>query len=350
MNHFESWLAADGPVAVVLVRNLEPVQGEDGVIFPPTFAPPEDAKEKKDYDPYIVDGVGEAATALIDTVGAQANRLEPIFKREPYRSLVPQARVRVGQREVDLLDAGHRAADALVRFSTKGADLGNAFRAIAETGNSVPLAKVAPTSLVFGVWDSRDTGVKIPRLITSTVRAQGVERLSRAAQYFSAFEKDEMEAFAVKQEFLSEQGLRDAPSGRAPGGIIARRGIKQETVLNLIALRSLAGATPEETEALQRYVLGLALAALTGPWDGFLRQGCFLVPTAKEGSRQEVVRRDGTREEIPLSAEGALEFARGAAARFGVGPAWDADFDLKALQVKEKEKAAKKPKKETTKT
>ena len=45
------------------------------------------------------------------------------------------------------------------------------------------MAKIAPTSLVFGVWDSRDTQAKLPRLIASTVRAFDVKRLKRSAQY-----------------------------------------------------------------------------------------------------------------------------------------------------------------------
>ena len=61
---------------------------------------------------------------LVDSVGAQANRLEPLFKQPPYSELVPKATVRIGEREVDLLDAGHRAADAVVRFSDDGANCG----------------------------------------------------------------------------------------------------------------------------------------------------------------------------------------------------------------------------------
>jgi CRISPR-associated protein Csb1 len=182
---------------------LEPVLGKGAVIFPPTFAPP--AKGDPPY--YVIDETSQGKTAIVDTVGSQANRLEPLFKKEPYSKLVPLAVVKVGAREVNLLDAGHRAADALVRFSIQRLALSEAFRAIAERGDAGQLAKLAPTSLVFGVWDSRDTGVKVPRLVGSTVRAFGVEVLTRSAQYFSAFKKTETEALGQDQEFLSEQGL-----------------------------------------------------------------------------------------------------------------------------------------------
>jgi len=45
------------------------------------------------------------------------------------------------------------------------------------------MAKIAPTSLVFGVWDSRDTQAKLPRLVASTIRAFDVQRLTRSAQF-----------------------------------------------------------------------------------------------------------------------------------------------------------------------
>ena len=48
------------------------------------------------------------------------------------------------------------------------------------------LAKIAPTSLVFGAWDSRDTQAKLPRLIASTIRAYDVVKLSRLGTVFSA--------------------------------------------------------------------------------------------------------------------------------------------------------------------
>ena len=50
-------------------------------------------------------------------------------------------------------------------------------------GNALKMAKIAPTSLVFGVWDSRDTQAKLPRLVASTIRAFDVQTLTRSAQF-----------------------------------------------------------------------------------------------------------------------------------------------------------------------
>ncbi len=324
---FDSWLQMDGPVAVILRETLEPVQGQTAVVFPPTFAPP----EKGGTPAYIIDETSSGKTAILDTVGSQANRLEPLFKREPYSRLVPQASVKIGERRVDLLDAGHRGADAIVRFSSYGEKLRDAFATLAGNGDASKLAKLAPTSLVFGVWDSRGTQIKVPRLIASTVRAYGVELLSRSAQFFSAFEKEETEAWNLGQDFLSEQGFSDAPAGRTHGGVIARGGIVREATLNLIALRAIAATDAATTYLLQRYILGLALVALTAPVELYLREGCLLTRAAGQPATSQIVLRTGAREDFPLDESAAFEYAMGAATTFGVGEDWEASFDKDAV-------------------
>ncbi len=344
LSQFDSWLDPDGPVAIVVREPLEPVQGPGSVFFPPTFAPA--ARGEAPY--YVIDETSTGKTAVVDTVGSQANRLEPMFKRAPFSGLVPRASVKIGERSVDLLDAGHRAADAVVRFSDRRDSLRSAFQDIAERGDATQLAKLAPTSLVFGAWDSRDTQVKIPRVVGSTVRANKVEPLTRAAQFFSAFEKEETEQLGFVQDFLSEQGLSDAPAGRGPGGVVARDGIIREAVLNLVALRALSGANGAATLALRRYILGLALVALLGPIDLYLREGCLLVASSEKPGTRKVVLRTGQRDDLPLDADGALAYAQAAAAEFVVGDDWEATFSKEAVatvQAKSEAKA-KKPSKQ----
>ncbi len=48
---YDSWLAPNGPVAISLKEPLEAVQGADGVIFPPTFAP----FSKEEAPNYVID-------------------------------------------------------------------------------------------------------------------------------------------------------------------------------------------------------------------------------------------------------------------------------------------------------
>src|SRR6185312_8624050 len=86
---FDSWLASDGPVALTIVEALEPVTGEQGVFFPPTFAPP----TRDDKPSYVID---ENGTCLVDSVGSQANRLEPIFKRSDLAELIQNSQLKLG--------------------------------------------------------------------------------------------------------------------------------------------------------------------------------------------------------------------------------------------------------------
>src|SRR5690242_8461769 len=124
-----------------------PVEGADGVIFPATFAASEDKTFKGGYN---IDDLGNGKNVcLIDSVGSQANRIEPIFARDDYKELVPQIVVTAGSRKVNLLEAGHRAGDAIVRCSALQQTLQDAFRATMK-GDVQAMAKIAPTSLVFG--------------------------------------------------------------------------------------------------------------------------------------------------------------------------------------------------------
>lgn len=252
---------------------------------------------------------------------------------------------------VDILDAGHRAADAVVRFSDQWEVLRRAFLAYRDKGDGHLLAKIAPTSLIFGAWDSRDTGAKIPRLVESTVRAYGVERLTRSAQYFSVLEKEElaeMELDALTQKVLSAQGISDSPSGRAPGGVIAKDGIRREALLNLVALRSLGAADADSTTKLRRYILGLSMIALIAPAQLYLRQGCLLV--AQEGSPAtgKVVWRNGKRDSLDVSESKIITFAKAAAKEFGVGTSIQAVFRPDRVKAVADERAAKKKSKDAS--
>src|SRR5919202_1970973 len=184
LTKFDPWLAEDGPAALVIREHLMPVEGRDGVLFPPTFAAAED--KTKFPGGYNIDGPSDGPNVcLIDSVGSQANRIEPTFAKEKYAGLVPQVVVKAGEKTVNLLEAGHRAGDAVVRCSALQKELQDAFKAVLR-GDAEPLAKIAPTSLVFGVWDSRDTQAKLPRLVASTIRAFAVRKLPRSAHFVPA--------------------------------------------------------------------------------------------------------------------------------------------------------------------
>lgn len=339
-------LKPDGPVALCLRQNLLPVE-KSRVIFPPTYA----------NIGYNIDTLSDGTrVATIDSVGSQANRLEPIFKSDsenPDDWLVPQIRILLryegcGQCEAclapaeekapkrkkagcscprpvtrSLLDLAHRAADAVVQSSPDLRKIVRpAFQSL-QRGDAGPLSAIAPTSLVFGVWDSRGgSSEKRPRLVRSTIRAWDVEQLHASAQFNSVSKllDDELrsqlkQAAKSAKVKLSEIGLDDAPSGRVLGGVLARGEIVRETTINLVALRGLRGADEEETAAIRKYLFGLSLVAATADVDLYLREGCHL-RYADASDQWLAVPRRGEPQSISLSPDLAGKFAAGAARDF----------------------------------
>lgn len=360
------WAAMpDGPVALRLKQKLLPVE-ESGIIFPPTYA---------DIG-YNIDTLSDGTrVATIDSVGSQANRLEPLFKsdsQDPKDWLVPQIQIVIRKepcgeceacqkaeaggskrakkdgctqpREVtrSLLDLAHRAADAVVQASPELRKiLTPAFKAL-QQGDAGPLCAIAPTSLVFGVWDSRgDTGEKRPRLVRSIIRAWDVEPLHAAAQFNSVWKLlDEEQQEALKKEAeakkvkLSEKGLADAPGvfrpklkikdyvndspnpeARVLGGVLVRGRIEREVTVNLVALRGLRGKDEAETNAIRKYLLGLSLMAATADMELFLREGCLL-RYAENADQWYKVPRRGEPELISLDAGAITNYAENTTEQF----------------------------------
>ncbi len=349
-----------GPVALHLKQKLLPVEGEGGVISPPTYA---------DIG-YNIDTLSDGTkVTLIDSVGSQANRMEPIFKREPYAKLVPQIEIELHAKEYDgekhierrsLLNLAHRSADAVVYSCPDLApSIEKAFRTLKQRGDAGPLCQLAPTSLVFGFWDSRgESSEKHPRLVRSIIRAWNVQPLHAAAQFNSVWKAlDENQQNELKKEAkakktkLSEKGFADTPAvfrntkvqqyrdgspnpdARVLGGIIVHDRIEREITANLVALRAINGADEEKTKSIRRYLLALTLLAATAEIDLFLREGCHLRYAADD--RWNIIPRRGEIEPIDLSSEDAqktlLAYAENAVKSFS--KEWPEEliykFDLK---------------------
>ena len=331
-----------GPVALHLKQELLPVEGKGGVIFPPTYA---------DIG-YNIDTLSDGSkVATIDSVGSQANRMEPIFKHKPYSSFVPQVEISYGgekkQKSVSIFEVGHRLGDAIIRSSTIKDEAKNAIESLRNSEGASAIAKLAPTSLVFGVWDSRDTGAKLPRIVQSVIRAWDVEELHRSAQYNPPIDYAEIEVFSeeekTKQEGdpkspLAKRGFVHVPAGKALGGVIARGSIQRDVTVNLVALRRLNGGNGQN---LRRYILGLSLVAATAPLDFFLRQGCLLVPDVEKAPQWKLVGRDGKRQEVELTENLAKNYAEEAAKTFGVGENKSFSFESN-LAKQDAKQAAKK--------
>ena len=355
----------DGPVALHLEQKLLPVEGEGGVVFPPTYA-------DIGYNINTLDDGTKIVT--IDSLGSQANRMEPIFKRPLYSSLVPQIEIELSLKEEggetyteirSLLDLPHRSADAVVNSCpTLAPTMAKAFRALRYHNDAGPLCRLSPTSLVFGVWDSRGgSAEKRPRLVRSIMRARNVQPLHAAAQFNSVWkslsdeQQAELEGAKPKGSKLSEKGFADAPatfrkvgqtaSGqmkefrdgspnperRVLGGVLTKEPIERDVSVNLVALRRLAGRDDDATAAIRRYLLALALIAATCEIDLYLREGCNLRFVGEESWKS--VPRRGEPEKIDLTSERAqgnlLDYAKAVAGFFK--PDWPEKlvhkFDLK---------------------
>jgi CRISPR-associated protein Csb1 len=324
-SHFDHYLTDDGPAALVIREHLMPVEGPDGVLFPATFAAGDGFPGGYNID---TDASGRNV-CLIDSVGSQANRMEPLFMREKYRDLVPQIVVEVGERQVNILEAGHRAGDALLRCSSLQEELRDAFNSVLG-GNAEPLARIAPTSLVFGVWDSRGTQAKLPRVVGASIRAFNVRRLTRGAVYIPPVdytelddvfsEEDKAKAEGNNKSPLAQRGFYHNPASGAHGGVIAEGGIRRDATLGLSAVRHLHAADDaKKTLALRRYILALSLVAFTAKTESYLRQGCTLVINPDEPREFVEVYADGRRQPCDLTHDDAIEFAMAAAQEFEIG-------------------------------
>jgi CRISPR-associated protein Csb1 len=310
--------------------------------------------------PYNIDELSDGTkVCTIDSVGSQANRMEPIFKAadpkdpaNPLAGLVPQVDIAYGnERKISILEAGHRLGDAIIRSTPLQKEAQAAFRDFLDRGDATAIARLAPTSLVFGVWDSRDTQAKLPRIVQSVIRAWDVSELKRSAQYNPALdyadlkvfsEEDKQKAEGKPESPLAQRGFVHVPAVGAHGGIVARGPIQRDVTVNLIALRRLKG---ENSVALRRYILGLALVAATEPIDGFLRAGCLLTPDPCTEAMWELVHRDGRREAVALERGVVGNYAQAQAQAggktFGKGPDRPVTFDA-ALAKEDVKKADKK--------
>jgi len=214
---------------------------------------------------------------------------------------------------LDMLQLGHRLADAAVTFSTLAEEANKALRAFKQRPDDV--ARLSPMSLLCGMWESRGESeqLKIPRALSAIITAQNVNELRRMATFTGSFWSKDLGLEGTR----STEGLDPVPAGEALGGVVADGDIHRTATLNLVALRQnckvMRGTAPD---AAGSYVYGLGLLALTMQPETFLRQGCLLVGDGE--AAMHAVHRNGTEVAFTLSHAEALLFAQGAAAEFGV--------------------------------
>lgn len=284
-------LLTDDAVALHFRQRLEPVDGRDLAIFPPTYVTPKDG-EHRHGTPYTINVLSDGTrTVSLDSVQSQGNRMESCFSGE-FADCVPQIGVRAGDKTVMLTDLSHRLADASIRATELEGDIHRAFEDYA-AGSQVSIARLCPTALVYGAWDSRDTRVKIPRLIRAEIVANDVDVFTRSAQFSGSFDRAHVGMDEKEWKQGANVGFAPTPSVDQHGGVQVRGDILQSAAIHLGAVRHL------ESGVLSQYVLGLALVGLMhGGRDYNLRSGCWLVPDGE--AKIQLVRRDGTRSDVDV--------------------------------------------------
>lgn len=328
-------LADAAVVALVTKQRMRPVDGPGAPFFPPTYL------GSNDRPTYCISTLGEGKNlCTVDSVQSQANRVEEAFLEEPYRSLIRKVEVTAklpnnGSRTLDMLQLGHRLADAAITFSTIADQANAALRSFVNGPDEI--AKLSPMSLLCGLWESRGEGsqVKIPRAFSATITAHEVRELRRMATFTGSFWSKDLGLEGTR----STEGLDPVPAGEALGGVVAQGEILRTATLNLVALRQNCKVAPgQPASPAARYIFGLGLVAMAMQPETFLRQGCLLVADGEPTSA--VVTRSGQELTVALAHADALGYAKAAAEVFGIQGLAPVAAEFQTEKV-EKPKAAK---------
>ena len=323
-------MADSGVVALTVRQPLDSVEAGDVPVAPPTYPPARETGTHRFDTPYPVNATRDGVHLCeLDSVQSQANRMEAAFTAE-LADLVPRHVVRAGRFKRDLTALPHRIADAAIRASALAPRIRAAFEAF-DAGDAAPMARLAPTSLVYGAWDSRDTRVRIPRAIASTIRAHDVSVLTRSSVYAAAFAQECLGLDDRAWKRAGAAGLAPAPRVDRAGGVLVHGDIVQSASIVLAGLRGYRG--DDADDVLPVYLLGLALGGLVTTGRRYhLRSGCTLVPAGAPEWRAVIG--SGERIALAIDADTVVDELRAAARAWsevsGVplgGPPQVHDFD-----------------------
>jgi CRISPR-associated protein Csb1 len=276
--------------------------------------------------------------ALLDTVQSQNNRIEPMFNA--YPELVPATKVMYPSNTIALTEVPNRAADPAIRYL-----FASELEQLA-AGNAEPLARRNPTAMIFGLWDSRATQVKVPRAVEATITVRGAKDQPTAASLSTPFTSDERADITekLKGELKpSEIGVDQVPVFSERGALdVTRATIERTVTLSVSALDQF-----KSNQKLFDYVLGLALVATLTPVKFNLRAGTMLNRVSRKvelyNDLQPVSAADVNFEEV-------LAFARSAAKAFGVGEPENLTVDIDKIIENAKQKSEKKKESKRKKT
>jgi CRISPR-associated protein Csb1 len=328
-------------------RRLQPVEGQGGKMFPPTYpGPKKDDPAQHVFEKRRVEG-RELWCVLVDSVQSQANRLEEVlldsarqrFVEFPYVSVDFSEYQLEGLTEITSLDAPHRLFDAILRDSELGgkpfmkSEKGLALVA-AKPADASAIFELSPTALLFGVWNSTGEGggfgAKFPRCLVSELIAVDVPVDESGDKVISAGKRTgsridplgvlrrvevykSKEGWDVDQKKAGKDAKKARPSEINHGNIaptVTSLGvtcdyIEQTSVVTLAGLRRLRFGDAARTSAARSLIAGLGLVALLEQdARGYaLRSRCDLV--CDGAAPLELVKFDGSTDPVELDLANA---------------------------------------------
>lgn len=363
---------AGGAVALRSRLTLQPAGGDGDKVFPPSYSVPDTAEHKYAVEKrQIGDSDSLSTTVLLDSVASQANRAELAllegWERGELAFPVPYVDFTADGGATDyekltVLEAPHRLADAIFRDSLldgtlfRLSDIGQAITD-ATPRNATNVFRYAPTSLLFGMWDS--TGPKgglgskfqrayvseivgldaaVGRKVSSRIDPLQIEKVQPDGKVYNSADPNEVwtldEANAEMKKgkpVLASRGSDSGDAGQpskinhgniAPsidpkaGGVTISKAL-QTTVISLAALRNLRfrGFDREAETAARTAVAALGLAAIVyqHETDFDLRSRCLLLP--QHSPRIELLARDGSADRVADLDRGSAVEILAAAAR-----------------------------------
>jgi CRISPR-associated protein Csb1 len=366
--------AVDGDAVALRSRMaLQPAGGEGDKVFPPSYKV--DGRIEHKYaveERQVGDSDKVSVTVLLDSVASQANRAELALLEgwERGELAFPVPYVDFGEasdvtdyERLTVLEAPHRLADAIFRDSLLNgtlfrlSDIGRAITD-ATPRNATDLFRYAPTSLLFGMWDS--TGPKgglgskfqrayvseivgfdavVGKRVGSRIDPLQIEKVASEDRAFNS--ADPNEVWTVDPEHAEkdrkgqpvpasrggESGVAGQPSKINHGNIVPSidtqaGGVtisqaRQTTLISLAALRRLRfrGFDRDAETAARSAIAALGVAAIAYQYetDFDLRSRCLLLPMhppciellSRDGSPGETVEVDRDTAARILSAAAA---------------------------------------------
>ena len=363
---------------------LQPAGGPGDKVFPPTYQVDGQPEHKYVVEKrQIGDEESPTTTVLLDSVASQANRAELALLEgwERRELLFPVPYVDFSDSDLTdydkltVLEAPHRIADAIFRDSLLNStlfrlsDIGQSITD-ATPRNATEMFRYAPSSLLFGMWDSTGPkgglGSKFQRAYVSEivgfdaqpgkkVRSRldplHIEKVAAEDRAFNSADSSEVWTFDPEQAELDKKqnpkyASRGSDSGEAgqpskinhgnivpsidslAGGVTISNAL-QTTVVSFAALRRLRfkghGENASRAAHTAIAALGLAAIAYQIELDFDLRSRCLLLPMHRLSL--ELVTRDGSESQLfevdRLQSADILRKASEQADREGLG--WESD-------------------------